>query len=98
MPRRGALCLDWRTLAATFALVFVAELGDKTQLATMLLAAESKSLAAVFLGAAGALALSALIGVAAGDLISRVVPMKYLQISAGIAFIVIGFLLLRGRI
>lgn len=90
--------MDWRTMAATFALVFVAELGDKTQLATMLLAAESKSLPAVFLGATGALALSALIGVAAGDLVSRVIPVKYLQIGAGAAFIAIGFLLLRGRI
>jgi len=87
--------VDWRTLTATFTLVFLAELGDKTQLATMLLAAESRSLGAVFLGAAGALVLSALLGVVAGDLLQRLVPLRYVQVFAGVAFIAVGLLLLR---
>ncbi len=87
--------MDWRTLTATFTLVFLAELGDKTQLATMLLAAESRSLASVFLGAAGALVLSALLGVVAGDLLQRLLPLRYVQVFAGVAFIAVGLLLLR---
>lgn len=82
-------------MAATFTLVFLAELGDKTQLATMLLAAETRSLLAVFVGATAALALSALLGVAAGDLLRRVLPLRYVQIAAGLVFVAVGVLLLR---
>lgn len=90
--------MDWHVLATTFALVFVAELGDKTQLATMLLAAESRSMLTVFLGAASALVLSALLGVMAGGLLTRFIPVDYLQIIAGAAFMIIGALLLWNRI
>lgn len=82
----------------TFGLVFVAELGDKTQLATMLMAARTRSLLPVFLGAALALVLSALIGAIAGDTVARFVPMKTLQTIAGLGFVGIGLLLLSGRI
>lgn len=89
--------MDWRTALTTFGLVFIAELGDKTQLATMLLAAESRSLKAVFLGAAGALVISALLAVIAGDFLGRVMPLNYLRMVAGFAFIVIGIVILRGN-
>lgn len=85
-------------MVATFALVFTAELGDKTQLATMLLAAQTRALAAVFVGAAAALVLSSLVGVLAGDLVARVVPLRLLRTAAGLAFVAIGLLLVSGKI
>lgn len=87
----------WKTFLMTFGLVFLAELGDKTQLATMLLVAQNKSPGAVFLGAAVALVLSSFLGVMFGSVIARFVPQHYLQNGAGVAFVVIGALLLLGK-
>lgn len=81
----------------TFALVFLAELGDKTQLATMLLVSQGQSPKMVFLGAASALVLSSLLGVIAGGWLLRIFPANALQTGAGVAFIVIGALLLLGK-
>lgn len=71
--------------------VFVAEIGDKTQLATMLFASDAKtSLWAVFLGSAIALVAAAGIGVVAGSTISKFVSPDTLKIVAGVGFIAIG--------
>jgi putative Ca2+/H+ antiporter (TMEM165/GDT1 family) len=88
----------WKIIISAFWMVFIAELGDKTQLQTMLLATQSKSVLGVFIGAASALVLSALIGVFAGTYITKYIPPHYLQMSAGVAFIVIGVLTLSGKI
>lgn len=87
-----------RTLIMTFCLVFLAELGDKTQLATMLMAAKSKSIWVVFAGSALALAASSLIGVIAGGFLTKYVPQQYIHIGSGLAFIIIGVLLVSGKI
>ena len=74
-----------------FATVFVAELGDKTQLATMLYAADREvSKLTVFLGASLALVLASGIGVIAGSLLSEYISEKVLHYVAGVGFIVIG--------
>ena len=76
-----------------FGSVFVAEaeLGDKTQLATMLFASDNEvSKMTVFVGAALALVVSSAIGVAAGSLLSQYVSPKQLQYVAGAGFIAIG--------
>jgi len=74
-----------------FATVFIAELGDKTQLATMLFAAEEKSSPLmVFAASAGALVLGAAISVALGTLGSRYLSGVPLKLIAGIGFIAIG--------
>jgi putative Ca2+/H+ antiporter (TMEM165/GDT1 family) len=71
--------------------VFIAEIGDKTQLATMMFASDSKaSLWAVFLGSAIALVAAAGIGVVAGSAVSKVVSPELLKLIAGIGFIAIG--------
>ena len=83
--------MDWRILLTVFASVFVAELGDKTQLATMLFASDKEaSKLTVFAGAALALVVSSAIGVAAGSLLSQYVSPKQLQYVAGVGFIAIG--------
>ena len=66
--------LDWKVILSTFGLIFLAELGDKTQLTTMTLSAQSDAPWAVFIGAAAALALSAGLGVVFGDAITRGLP------------------------
>lgn len=81
-----------------FWMVFLAELGDKTQLQTMLLATQTKSRFGVFIGATLALSLSALLGVVAGTHITKYIPPHYLQLGAGAAFIIIGILTLLGKV
>jgi putative Ca2+/H+ antiporter (TMEM165/GDT1 family) len=83
--------MEWKVLMTVFASVFVAELGDKTQLATMLFASDKEvSKLTVFAGAALALVVSSAVGVAAGSLLSQYVSPKQLQYAAGIGFIAIG--------
>lgn len=78
-------------MATVFGLVFLAELGDKTQLATMLFAARSpENLLAVFLGSSLALVLASAIGVVAGSFLSQFVSEKILAYVAGVGFLVIG--------
>ena len=84
--------MDWKVLATVFTTVFIAELGDKTQLATLLFATDSQvNKWTVFIGASTALILTSAIGVLAGNVISQVVSEKQLHILAGIGFIAIGF-------
>ncbi len=83
--------MDWKILATVFTAVFIAELGDKTQLATLLFAADKDvNKMTVFLGASLALILTSAIGVLAGGLISQYVGEKQLHYIAGIGFIAIG--------
>ena len=74
----------------TFGMVFLAELGDKTQLATFCLSAECDSKISVFLGAAAALLLSSLLAVLCGEFVSRFLPANYIKIGAGFFFVVVG--------
>jgi len=81
----------WRTFATVFTTVFLAEIGDKTQLATMLFAAErGSSKWLIFAGSALALVLAAAIGVLVGAQIERFIKPSTLKIIAGIGFIAIG--------
>jgi putative Ca2+/H+ antiporter (TMEM165/GDT1 family) len=93
--------MDWKLLASTFGAVFLAELGDKTQLATMSLAAGSGTTVpgkwAVFFGAALALCATSALAVLAGGVITRVVPPIWLRRIAGGVFVVLGVLYLSGR-
>ena len=83
--------MELTVLISTFSVVFLAELGDKTQLATLLFAADKEvSRWIVFLGASAALVLTSAIGVLAGGLVSQVVSPRHLSIVAGIGFIAIG--------
>ncbi|MGE5653756.1 MAG: TMEM165/GDT1 family protein, partial [Bacillota bacterium] len=83
----------WKVFFSTFAMVFLAELGDKTQLATMLLATQNREPLSTFLGAASALVCASMVAVTLGGVLVRYCPTEYLQIGAGIAFVVIGLLL-----
>ena len=99
-PRRPAFfraslgAMDWKLLFTTFGAVFIAELGDKTQLATLSMASGKVNRLSVFLGSASALVCTSLIAVLAGEIISRYMPPMYLRRGAGVIFIVLGLLYL----
>jgi putative Ca2+/H+ antiporter (TMEM165/GDT1 family) len=81
----------WKTAGIVFATVFLAEIGDKTQLATMLFSAKADtSKWAVFAGSAAALVLAAGIGVLVGAMIEKWVAPSTLKMVAGLGFIAVG--------
>lgn len=80
-----------RAFFSVFLTVFIAEIGDKTQLATMLFAAEAKvNKWIIFAAAATALALAAAIGVLVGAQLERIISPRTLKVIAGVGFIAIG--------
>ena len=88
--------MDWKLLATTFGIVFLAELGDKTQLAALALAGRTGRPTTVFLGASAALVVVTLLGVAGGALLRKVVPEKVMSVVSAILFLAVGaFLLIR---
>ena len=86
--------MDFPLLLSTFLTVFLAELGDKTQLATVAISGTSNRPLAVFIGSSSALVLASLIGAIAGGSMANVVPAEVLQLIASVGFLVIGLRLL----
>jgi putative Ca2+/H+ antiporter (TMEM165/GDT1 family) len=89
--------MDLRVLLTTFGIIFLAEMGDKTQLAAMTMAADSKKPWAVFLGASLALVAVSGLGVLVGSLVGDYLPVVWVKRVAAVAFIVIGVLMLLGK-
>ena len=89
--------MDWRVFVSTFGLIFLAELGDKTQLAAIAMTARSQSPLAVFVGAMAGFGLLTLVGVAFGGLVTRFVPEAYVRLAAGGLFILFGIYILLAR-
>ncbi len=85
--------MDWKLFFSTFGIVFLAELGDKTQLSALTLTASSKKPLMVFLAASAALIVATLIGVMVGDALFRVVPELYIRKIAAGLFVVMGIML-----
>jgi putative Ca2+/H+ antiporter (TMEM165/GDT1 family) len=73
----------WRVFVSTFITIFLAELGDKTQVTTLLMSAQSESPWIVFLGAGSALIATSLIGVLVGQWLARRLAPKTLDTAAG---------------
>jgi putative Ca2+/H+ antiporter (TMEM165/GDT1 family) len=87
--------MDWKIFATVFATIFVAELGDKTQLATLLYAADTaRPKWTIFCAAATALVLTSAIGVLAGAALGRVLRPDVVRWVAGVGFIVVGLWIL----
>lgn len=83
--------MDWKLLVTVFGAIFIAEMADKTQMVTMLFAADKDvSKMTVFLGSAAALVLASAIGVAAGALLSNLINARMMSMLAGAGFVVIG--------
>ncbi len=84
---------DWIAFSSTFVLIFLAELGDKTQLASISLASKAASPWTVFVGASLALSMVTALGVLFGQGISRLVPERALRLASAAAFLVLGVLI-----
>ncbi len=90
--------MDLKLFATVFATVFVAELGDKTQLATMLYASNAAhSKLTVFAASAAALVLTSALGVLAGSVVAEYVNPKVVRWIAGLGFIGVGLWVLVAR-
>ena len=85
--------MDWRVFLATFALLFVAELGDKTQLAVISMTAQHRKPLPIFIGAVLALGLVTALGVVFGEGLTRLVPAALLRRMAAFLFVAIGVLI-----
>jgi len=83
----------WKVLLSTFALLFMAELGDKTQLAVINMTAKHKAPLWVFAGATLALAAVTGMGVLGGELLTRFIPEMALRKVAAALFVVMGLLM-----
>jgi putative Ca2+/H+ antiporter (TMEM165/GDT1 family) len=83
--------MDWRLLLTVFSTIFIAEIGDKTQLATLLYASGPQAnKLTVFLGASLALVLTSALGVLVGAFLAQYLDPKYLSWGAGAGFITVG--------
>jgi len=89
--------IDWRLLLSTFAMVAMAELGDKTQLTTLAMAVSCQSRWVVFAGAALALVTITLVSVVASDVLTKVMSVELMKRVSGMVFILIGAALVLGR-
>jgi putative Ca2+/H+ antiporter (TMEM165/GDT1 family) len=89
--------MDWKLLSSTYFAILLAEMGDKTQLATMSLAAGQKARWSVFMAAACALVTSTLIAVLAGEVVARYIPPLWIRRGAGALFLVLGLGMLLGK-
>ena len=89
--------MDWKVFIVTFGTIFLAELGDKTQIAAIMMTSKTRLPLSVFVGTVLALTLVTLIGVVFGEALVRVVPEHVIKRIAAGAFVVIGVLMLLGK-
>lgn len=89
--------MDWKVLMTTFGTIFLAELGDKTQLAAILMTSKTGQPLSVFLGAVAALALVTMLGVAAGEGLLSLIPAHLLKKGAAVAFMLVGIWMFFGK-
>jgi putative Ca2+/H+ antiporter (TMEM165/GDT1 family) len=87
--------MDWKVFLTVFGAIFIAELGDKTQLATMMFAADKQvGKWVIFAGASAALVAASAIGVLAGHLLSQYLDEKVMGYVAGSVFVLIGVVMI----
>jgi putative Ca2+/H+ antiporter (TMEM165/GDT1 family) len=86
--------MDWTLLFTTFATIFIAEFGDKTQLAAMSLSAGSDKTNEIILGVVGGLAMAGLLGIVAGKILSQFITPEIMKWVSGCLFILIGIITL----
>jgi putative Ca2+/H+ antiporter (TMEM165/GDT1 family) len=86
--------MDWKLIASTFGVIFLAELGDKTQIAALTLSASSRKPMAVLIGASLALTAVSAVGVFVGAGLAEVVPMALVRKIGAVGFVLIGVAML----
>jgi putative Ca2+/H+ antiporter (TMEM165/GDT1 family) len=86
--------MDWSLVISTFTLILLAEMGDKTQLAALSLAATTRRPVAIATGAIGALCVGTIFAVVAGQVLPEIVPTVWIRRCAGVLFLLTGIRLL----
>jgi putative Ca2+/H+ antiporter (TMEM165/GDT1 family) len=86
--------MDWQLFGLSFITVFLAEIGDKSQLAAIALGGSSKSPRAVFLGSVTALILASFLGVIVGGGVAQFLPTRILKAIAAVSFLIMALRLL----
>jgi putative Ca2+/H+ antiporter (TMEM165/GDT1 family) len=89
--------MGWKILLTTLGTIFLAELGDKTQLAAIIMTSKTGHPLAVFGGAMIAFAIVTLIGIVIGQGLVALIPQKILEKGAALAFILVGAVMLFGK-
>ena len=89
--------MDWKIFTATFGTIFLAEMGDKTQLAALTMTSQTRTPLVVLVASCAALCLATVIAVAAGGVIGHLLPPAIIKRAAGAAFIAIGVVMVWGR-
>ena len=89
--------MDWKIFLTTMGTIFLAEMGDKTQLSAILMTSKTVRPLAVFGGAVLALSLVTLIGVVVGEGLISIIPQTVLKKGAAIAFILVGLWMFLGK-
>ncbi|MFQ5714136.1 MAG: TMEM165/GDT1 family protein [Candidatus Scalinduaceae bacterium] len=90
--------MDWKIFIATFSTIFLAELGDKTQIAAIIMTSKTNKPLTVFIGSMIAFAVITIIGVAFGGVITKVIPIYLIKVLSAVAFITVGILILIGKL
>ena len=90
--------MNWKILIGTFVTIFLAELGDKTQIAAIMMSSEAKRPLSVYLGAMLAFGIITLLAVFVGMGITRFMPLHIVKNLSAAAFIIIGILILVGKL
>jgi putative Ca2+/H+ antiporter (TMEM165/GDT1 family) len=90
--------MDWKVFLATFGAVFFAELADKTQVVGIGMAAKTGKPFSVWLGSIGAYIIVTAISVVLGALLSRFIKPELVKYIAGVSFLIIGILMLWGKV
>ena len=90
--------MDWKLFLTTFGILFLAEFGDKTQLAVLTMTAQTSRPIAVFLGAIVALSGVTLLAVIFGHLVQQWIPREIIGKVAGVLFFVVGALVFFGKL
>jgi len=88
--------MDWKIMLAAFFTILTAEMGDKTQLAVLGFASQSKSTMSVIIGAMAAFLILTVLAAYLGGFITKYIPAKYIHIVSGVLFIVLGVLAIKG--
>jgi len=89
--------MDWKVFVAAFGTIFLAELGDKTQLANLSLSAKSGSVVSVFAGSIAGFGLVTLLTVLFGGILSRFIRPEYVRYGAATLFVTVGLLMFSGK-
>jgi putative Ca2+/H+ antiporter (TMEM165/GDT1 family) len=90
--------MNWDLFLSTFGLIFIAELGDKTQLAVVTQTCKFRSPWSVFLGGSIALIGVTALGAVGGQVLGQLIPERIIQLIAGLAFVIMGLIIWHGSV